>query len=110
MRRTVGAALALLALLPAARALDSPEPAGAPAGPYQALVAEYDQGVKDFILALGLAKDNAERQKVFDEKNPRILFAPRFLALAEKRPRDVAGVDALVWVFSNSPDPALSGL
>ena len=106
MRRTVGAALALLVLLPAARALDSP----GPAGPYQALVAEYEQGVKDFIKALGAAKDNAERQKVFDEKNPRILFAPRFLELAQKHPRDAAGVDALVWVFSNSPDPALGRL
>jgi hypothetical protein len=110
MRRTVGGALALLALLPAARALDSPGPARSPAGQYKALVAEYDQSVKDFILALGLAKDKDERQKVYDEKNPRFLFAPRFLKLAEKHPGDAAGVDALVWVFSNSPDPVLSGL
>ncbi len=110
MRRTVGGALALLALLPAARALDSPGSAGAPAGPYQALVAEYEQGVKDFIQALGAAKDNAERQKVFDEKNPRVRFTPRFLELAQKHPGDAAGVDALAWVFRNSTDNALPDL
>jgi hypothetical protein len=111
MRRNVAGAVALLALLPSARVLDEPRPTGAPAEQSKALVAEYDRSVKDFIKALGAAKDNTERQKVFDEKNPRILFAPRFLELAEKYPRDAAAVDALVWVFSNSSaDPALGGL
>ncbi|HEX4621301.1 MAG TPA: hypothetical protein VH208_07015, partial [Myxococcaceae bacterium] len=98
MRRTVGATVALLALLPAARALDSPGPAGAPAEQYKALLAEYDQSFKDFIRALGAAKDNDEREKVFKEKYPVDQLAPRLLEFAEKNPKGPEALGALLLV------------
>ena len=103
MRRTAAGALALLVLLPAVRALDSPKPAGTPAEQYQALVAEYKKSMDDFTTDYRKAKDNAERQKLFKEKYPNPdKFAGRFLALAEKHPKDPAAMDALVWVLSNT--------
>jgi len=110
MRRTVAGALALLALLPAVRALDSPKPAGTPAEQLKALEAEYTKSMADFMTAYRAAKDNDERQKLFKEKYPNPdKFADRFLALAEKHPKDGAAVDALVWVVSNSRNPAKGG-
>jgi hypothetical protein len=103
MRRIVGGALALLALLPAARALDEPKPAGTPAGQYKALVAEYKKSMNDFMKDYRAAKTNEERQRLFKDKYPNPdKFAARFLKLAEEHPKDPAAVDALVWVFSNS--------
>jgi hypothetical protein len=104
MRRIVGGALALLVLLPAARALDDPKPAGTPAEQYKALEAEYKKSMADFMTAYQAAKTNEERQKLFKDKYPNPQkFAARFLKLAEEHPKDPAAVDALVWVFSNSP-------
>jgi hypothetical protein len=110
MRRTVAGALALLALLPAVRALDSPpKPAGTPAEQYKALVAEFTKSMADFMKEYQAAKPE-ERQKLFKEKYPNPdKFADRFLALAEKHPKDGAAVDALVWVVSNSRNAAKGG-
>jgi hypothetical protein len=108
MRRTVGGALALLVLLPAARALED-KPPGTPAEQYKALAAEYKKSMDDFMKAYREAKP-ADRQKLFQEKYPDPdKFAPRFLALAEKHPKDPAAVDALVWVVSNSRNQAKGG-
>src|SRR5262249_22729544 len=69
---------------------------------YKALLKEYQDAQKAAQEALGKAKTNEEQQKVFREKWPRPdKYAPRFLALAEKHPKDPAAVDALVWVASN---------
>jgi hypothetical protein len=110
MRRIVGGALALLVLLPAARALDEPKPAGTPAEQYKALEAEYKKSMADFMTAYRAAKTNEERQKLFKDKYPNPdKFAARFLKLAEEHPKDPAAVDALVWVFSNSRNPGKGG-
>jgi hypothetical protein len=110
MRRTVAGALALLVLLPAVRALDSPKPAGTPAEQVKALEAEFTKSMADFMTAYQAAKDNDERQKLIKEKYPNPdKFADRFLALAEKHPKDGAAVDALVWVVSNSRNAAKGG-
>jgi hypothetical protein len=109
MKRTVAGALALLVLLPAARAFDSPKPAGTPAEQYKALVAEYKQSMDDFMKTYREAKPE-DRQKLIKDKYPNPdKFADRFLALAEKHPKDGAAVDALVWVVSNSRAPAKGG-
>ena len=108
MRRTVAGALALLVLLPAARALDSPKP-GTPAEQYKALAAEYQKGMDDYMKAAREAKTNEERVKAFQMRPNPEKFADRFLALAEKHPKDPAAVDALVWVVSHSGNAAKGG-
>ena len=98
MRRTVGGALALLVLLPAARARDEAKPAEQ----YKALTAEYTKSMDDFMKAFQGAKTNEERTKALQQRPNPDKFAERFLALAEKHPKDAAAVDALVWVVSNT--------
>ncbi len=115
MRRTVGGALALLVLLPAARALDEPKPAAAPAaqdaaGQYKALVAEYKKATDDFMKEYREAKTQEDRQKLIKEKYPNPdKFAERFLKLAQEHPKDAAAVEALVWIVSNSRSAAKGG-
>src|SRR5207245_3097941 len=44
-----------------------------------------------------------EKQKLFKEKYPQpATFAPKFLELAEKHPKDRAAFDALAWVANNT--------
>jgi hypothetical protein len=102
MRRTVGGALALLVLLPAARALDEPKPAGTPAEQYKALVAEYQKGMDDYLKAARQAKTSEERVRAFQQRPNPEKFAARFLELAEKHPKGPAAAEALVWVLSNT--------
>jgi len=109
MRRalTLLGLLAALALLPScgdrATSAQSGSPAAAPAGNYQALVAEYQSAQQEFSQAYATAKTDAARQQVVDKKYPQPQkFAARFLALAEKDPKDPAAVDALVWVVVNA--------
>jgi hypothetical protein len=101
MRRTVVGTLALLVLLPAARALDDPKPPGTPAEQYKALTAEYQKSMNSFLKKYREAKP-ADRQKLLKEEFPADQMAPRFLELAEKSPKDPAALDALLWVVSNS--------
>jgi hypothetical protein len=101
MIRTAVGFLGLLAVLPALQARDNPEKQ-TPDQQYQALVKEFDTAQKEFQTALKEAKTPQEQQKVFQEKAPRPdKFAPRFLELAEKHPKDPAAVDALIWVVSH---------
>jgi hypothetical protein len=107
MHRIVGGVLALLLALPGARAGD--EPKGKPDKPatpqeqYRALVKEYQDQLEGFSKAYQAAKTQEERNKIFQEKYPQPdKFAPKFLALAEKNPKDPAAVEALVWVVNNT--------
>jgi hypothetical protein len=109
MRRTVGGALTLLVLLPAARALDEAKPPGTPAEQYKALVKEYQGASVAAMKAIREAKTPADRQKAIQERPSPEKFAPRFLALAEKHPKDPAALDALVWVVTNSRATAKDG-
>jgi hypothetical protein len=89
MPRVVGAVLAVLLALPAARADDKPKDRpDTPADQYKALVKDYQDDLK--------GKAFPEQMKLAQEK-----YAPKFLELAEKNPRDPAAVDALVWVATN---------
>jgi hypothetical protein len=98
MIRTVVGFLGLLVLLPALQARDKPEKQ-TPAQQYKALAQEYDKAQADFRKALAMAKTGEERQKVIEEKNPKLAeFASRFLELAQRNPKDPAAVDALTWV------------
>jgi hypothetical protein len=96
MTRTAIGFLGLLVLLPALQARDKPETL-TPAQQYKALIKEYETAYAEYRKALAKAKTREEAQKVFQEKNPEPeKFAPRFLELAEKYPKDPAAVDALI--------------
>lgn len=102
MIRTAVGFLALLALLPALQANDKPKKQ-TPAQQYQALQKEYQTAQQEFQKAFQEAKTQQEKQKAFQDKYPRPdKFAPRFLELAEKNPKDPAAVDALAWVVRNA--------
>jgi hypothetical protein len=119
MRPVAGGILALVLALPAVRAEDKDkakpaEPAAdkdkqkpaTPAEQYKSLLREYTDAQREFFKAYAEAKTPDEKQKLFQEKLPRAdKFAPRFLELAEKNPKDPAAVDALVWVANNVQQP-----
>jgi hypothetical protein len=69
-----------------------------PAGEYQALVQEHQAAIAEYSSAYQRAKTDAEREKVSAKYPQPQQYAPRFLALARKNPKDPAAIDALVWV------------
>jgi hypothetical protein len=76
-----------------------PSGGGTPAEQYRALVNEYETAVRNSIKAYRAAKTDAERAKVLREQYPQpAKLAPRFLALADKYPKDPAALDAILWV------------
>lgn len=88
MYRVVGGVLVLLLALPALRAEDRPKDSSAtPQEQYKALLKEYQESVQ--------GKQFAEQMKLAQD------YAPKFLALAEKDPKDPAAVDALIWIVTN---------
>lgn len=65
---------------------------------YQALVKEHEAAQQEFSKVYSAAKTDEERQKVMVKYPDAQKFAGRFLALAEKNPKDPSAIDALVWV------------
>jgi hypothetical protein len=104
MSRIVGTLLILLLALPPAWAEDKPkDPPQTPKEQYAALVKEYSEAQQAFFKVLQEAKTPEERAKVMAEKQPKPeTYAPKFLELAEKNPKDPVAFDALTWVMSNS--------
>jgi acyl-CoA reductase-like NAD-dependent aldehyde dehydrogenase len=111
MNRTVTGFLILLLAGPPLQADDKPkDKPSTPQEQYKTLVAEWQNAMKEYRQAMSKAKTQEERQKVFQEKYPQPdKFAPRFLELAEKNPKDPAGVDALIWVVEYSPPRGPAG-
>jgi thiol-disulfide isomerase/thioredoxin len=87
MYRIAGIALLLLPALPAAGAEDKPKQS--PGEQYKALLKAYQEDLSG-------AKTFQDRLKLAQEK-----YAPKFLELAEKDPKDPAAAEALVWVVTN---------
>jgi hypothetical protein len=102
MIRLLPVFLASLAFLPALLA-DEPPKKPTPDQQYQNLQMEYETALKEYRKASNDAKTPEERQKLFKEF-PWAKFAPRFLELAEKNPKDDAGLHALFWII-NTPHP-----
>src|SRR6266540_2345627 len=72
-----------------------------PGETYQAIVAEFDKAMQEFMTAYRATKTDEERQVVF-EKYPRAeKYAHRLFALAEKEPADPAAIDCLLWIARN---------
>ena len=109
MHRIVGGIVLLLLAWPA-RADDKPKDNDKPATPaeqYQALAKEYNDAQRAMSKAYREAKTNEDRQKVLKEMSPRPeKYAPKFLELAEKNPKDAVAVDALLWIVRFAPAPA----
>ncbi|HJT79080.1 MAG TPA: redoxin domain-containing protein [Gemmataceae bacterium] len=87
MYRFAGVVLLLLPALPAAGAEDKSK--DKPEEQYKSLVKQYQADLKD-------VKSFQEQMTLAQDK-----YAPKFLELAEKDPKDPAAVDALVWVVQN---------
>jgi len=104
MTRTLTGTLVLLALVPALRALDEPKKPPTPAEQVRALEREFREQQAAFQKAYREAKTQEEKQKVAEKYPHPAKFAPRFLEVAEKNPKDPAAVDALVWVVQNAFD------
>jgi hypothetical protein len=103
MNRWMGGVLVLLLGFPAVWADDKPKEPDKPATPaeqYQALLKEAQEAQQVFMKKLGDAKTSEERTKLVQEQGPAKL-APKFLALAEKYPKDPVALDALLWVVTD---------
>lgn len=82
----------------------------APKAAYDALLAEFESAQKEFFALYRETTGEAERKKLVEEKYPKPeKFAPRFLALAEKHPKDPVAAECLVWVMDSHADPKASG-
>ena len=83
---------------PALRAEDKPQDKDKPSAQeqYRALVKEYSEAQQAYFKAIQGAKTAEERQNATDLMPKAEKFAPRFLELAEKHPKDPVVVDALV--------------
>jgi hypothetical protein len=109
MRRIVAGFVVLLLALPVLAADDKPsdkskKPAKqTPAQQYEALVEEFDDAQQAFLKYSQEAKTEEEKLKVQKEKRPQPdKFAPRFIELAKKNPKDPVAADALAWVLANT--------
>jgi hypothetical protein len=107
MRATLTGALALLLLWPALRAGDDPkDKPSTPAEQFQALVKEYQQAQQDYMKEMRAAKTADERQKIIQEKLPKL---GGFLELAKKAPMDPAALDALIYIVQMGPTAKEAG-
>lgn len=71
---------------------------------YQALMKDLMAERNEYIKAMQAAKDDDERQKIFNEKYPKPQkYAAKFLELAKKSPTEPAAFDALSWLCINVP-------
>jgi hypothetical protein len=106
MNRIGFGVLVLLLAWPALRgddkAVDKDKPP-TPKEQYQSLLKETQQAQQDFMKSLRAAKSPNEQQKAIQENTTRTAaFAARFVALAEKAPKDPVALDALTWVVQQS--------
>jgi hypothetical protein len=89
---------------------DAPGGAAAKGGEgYQKIMAEFQAAQQAFSTAYQAATDDATRQKVAEEKYPKMDdFASRLFAFADQNPDDANAVDALAWVanYSRAKAPA----
>jgi hypothetical protein len=107
--RIVTGVVVLLLALPALADDDKPKdkPKGTdkqtPAEQYQALVKEFNDAQQAFFKEYREAKTQEEKQKLIKEKQPQPdKYAPKFIELAEKNPKEPMAIDALAWVLTHT--------
>jgi hypothetical protein len=104
MHRIVGGVLVLVLSMAvvASEAEGQDRQPATPEQQYQALLKEYNDAFQEYAKAYGEAMTPEEQQKVVQEKYPwPDKYAPKFLALAEKHPKDPVAEAALIWVMTN---------
>lgn len=73
-----------------------------PAQQYQAVLKEYNDAFREYAQAYRDAKTPEEQQKVVQQKYPwPDKYASKFLALAEKHPKDAVAEAGLIWIMTN---------
>jgi hypothetical protein len=104
MHPIVGGVLVLvlgLAVAAAVTGAQDEQPA-TPERQYQVLLKEYNDASQEYAKAYGEAKTPEEQQKVVQEKYPwPDRYASKFLALAEKHPKEPVAEAALIWILTN---------
>src|SRR5262249_48224501 len=102
MRRVLSTCVVLLGAAALLLAADG-ERTGEAAGALKALDAEYRAAHDAFIKALGSARTDAARTRLFDEWQPKLeAFNARYLELARKHGTDPAAAEALFAVLAHS--------
>lgn len=69
-----------------------------PAEEFRALQREYQTAQQAYSRAVQTAKTDADRQEAFKKAPKPQEFAPRFMDLAKKDPKDPVAVDSLIWI------------
>src|SRR5262245_18892067 len=68
----------------------------------QAILEQDNAGFQEYATAFREAKLPADREKAIREKYPRPgTWAPKFLELAEKNPRQPFAEEALIWIMTS---------
>lgn len=105
MLRIAAGVVVLLLAWPVLADDDKPKDKDKPTTPAEQLKAldkEFNDAMQTFQKAYTDAATAEEKQKIIQEKYPQPdKFAPKFLALAEKNPKDPVAVDALVWIVTH---------
>lgn len=96
----------MLLAVPALRGEDKPSDKDKPITAkeqYAALMKAHQEAMQTASKAMREAKSPDEQQKAMKEMRGQAeKFAPRFLELAQKNPKDPVALDALVFIVSNS--------
>jgi hypothetical protein len=104
MHRIVGAAVVLV-LGATVVATEHASHDGQPATPeqqYQALLKQYNDALQEYARAYREAKTPEAQQQVVEEKYPwPDKYAAKFLALAQKHPKEPVAEASLIWIMTN---------
>ncbi len=99
-----GVLFAILLAVPLGDPAKAPEEVSLSRRQYRALVAEFEQGRRDFLTAIRAAKTQAEADRVIAEKRPdEAIFIAKFFDLAEKEPTSPVAAEAATWILTHTP-------
>src|SRR5439155_24055199 len=79
-----------------------------PASEYRKLISKYEQAQERYKKAYQEARTFAEQRKVEKDLKPstnREMYAPDFLGIIEKYPKDAVAIDAYIWLLTEWPWP-----
>ena len=104
MHRIVGTMLTLVVgvTIVAAEGEGQDKQPASPEPQYQALLKQHDDAFEEYARAYRQAKTPEEQQQVVQVKYPwPDKYASKFLALAEKHPKEPVAEAALIWILTN---------
>jgi hypothetical protein len=97
-------------VVPAAKSAAAPKPPpkptlpeGTPAEQVKSLIRQYDEAAADFLKRFKTVVSAKEQEKLYDQYFPvPDDYAALLVLIAEKRPKDPAALDALIWAARNA--------